>query len=110
MARLPTLTQSIDPLRDAAQGWIRFVRDNTQDGTWESFFAATAGEDADVPGGPAFGDPFHYGVFVTIAYQTIVQGGLGSAWWLATVASDPLVSATGDPTCDGDCPNGAGRD
>ncbi len=94
------LTKDVDPLNDASQGWIRFVRDNTQDGTWESY---TPG------GGDADSTPYHYGVFVTIAYQAIVQGGLGSAWWLATVASDPWVSATGDPTCNDACPNGARR-
>ena len=96
------LTQVVDPIRDASQGWIRFVRDNTQDGTWESY-RPLPGEDADSP-------PPMYGVFVTIAYQTIVQGGLGSAWWLAAVASDPWVSSTGDPSCGGHCPNGAGHD
>ena len=84
------LTKSVDPLVDASQGWIRFVRDNTQDGTWESY-RPFPGEDAD-------SSPDHLGIFVTIAYQTIVQGGLGSAWWLAAVASDPRVSAFGDPT------------
>ena len=92
------LEKPIDPSRDAAQGWIRFVRDNTQDGTWESF-KLQVGEDADSA-------PNQYGVFVTIAYQSIVEGGLGAAWWLAAVASDPLVSSTGDPSCDGNCPNG----
>jgi hypothetical protein len=96
------LTQAVDPVRDASQGWIRFVRDNTQDGTWESW-RPTPGEDAD-------SDPYNYGVFVTIAYQTIVQGGLGSAWWLAAVASDPWVSSTGDPNCGGHCINGARHD
>ncbi len=101
------LTKPINPIIDASQGWIRFVRDNTQDGTWESYRFG--------PGDDADSDANMYGVFVTIAFQTIVQGGLGSAWWLAAVASDPWVSATGSPSCSTGgttehCPNGAGRD
>ena len=96
------LTKVVDPFKDASQGWIRFVRDNTQDGTWESW-VPLSGADADT-------SPPMFGTFVTIAYQTIVQGGLGSAWWLAAVASDPWVSSTGDPNCLGHCINGAKHD
>lgn len=97
------LEATVDPTADASQGWIRLVRDNTQDGTWEAYNLTG---DADTGLYQRLGIP---GVFVTIGYQAIVQGGLGSAWWLSTVASDPWVSSTGDPTCDGLCNNGAGH-
>ena len=83
---------------DVAAGWIRFVRDNTQNGTWQAF-NDDADWDADTPF-PAIG------TFVTIGFQSIVQGGLGAAWWLSAVASDPWVSSTGHQSCNGECPNG----
>ncbi len=87
---------------DRSQGWIRFVRDNTEDGTWRPFETGlNADSDAPLPA---------YGVFTTIAFQSIVEGGLGAAWWLPAVASDPWVSSTGHQTCFGLCENGAMRD
>ena len=98
------MSANIPPINangDLAAGWIRFVRDNTEDGTWQAF-SDNADWDADTPF-PGIG------TFVTIGFQSIVQGGLGAAWWLSSAASDPWVSSTGHQSCNGECPNGAMR-
>ncbi len=95
------LTQTVNPKVDASQGWIRFVRDNTVHGTWVL-------SNLNQARGVGRNDQ-NYASFVTIANQVIRFSGFGASWWLSSAASDPLVSDTGDPQCDGACPNGAGR-
>ncbi|MFQ5739699.1 MAG: hypothetical protein ACE5JX_11870 [Acidobacteriota bacterium] len=69
---------------DASLGWIRFVRDNTKFGTWRS--AGVVADTADEAS------------FVTIGLDVVRFSGFGEGWWLSSAASDPTVSATGDPT------------
>ncbi len=88
-----------NPQNDASRGWIRFVRDNSITnpingisdlfGTW-------------VPNN-LIHDSFDEASFVTIATQTVRLSGFGAGWWLSAVASNPLVSETGDPQCNGAC-------
>ncbi len=89
-----------NPQVDASRGWIRFVRDNSINrsngatdvyGTWVPF--NTIHDTADEA------------TFVTIATQTVRLSGFGAGWWLYAVPSLPLVSTTGDPQCNGACPN-----
>jgi hypothetical protein len=103
------LTQTVNPLVDASQGWIRFVRDNSIVGSGGAPLYGTW-EISELDLGRGIGtDDQEWASFVTIANQVVRFSGFGASWWLSSAASDPLVSDTGDPQCDGACPNGAGR-
>lgn len=87
-----------DPLQDASKGWIRFVRDNSlvrSDGAVVLFGTR-------VRRGIVH-DSFETMSFVTAGFQVITDLGRGACWWLFSAASDPLVSETGDPQCNGLC-------
>ena len=101
---LAHLADNVPPedLTDLSAGWIRFVRDNTRGGTWQAWSVD--------PDWDADSQPNTIGTFVTTGFQSIVQGGLGAAWWLSSVAHDPWVSSTGHQSCNENCLNGASRD
>ncbi len=92
---------------DLSRGWIRFVRDHSNEGEPYGPECAInsaghqAGNDCTQRGTWAGRNTANDGAgnasFVTIGYQVVKFSGFGAAWWLPTVASDPLVSELGIP-------------
>lgn len=76
------LTKPLNPLSDASQGWVRFVRDNTNSGTRAHQL-------------PVVQDNAVFASYVTIGLTVLKFEGFGAAWWLAASAADPLVSELG---------------
>jgi hypothetical protein len=83
------LGATVNPLRDASQGWIRFVRDNRQSRVvgattqWGGTLAPTATAVSTNTGTPSF---------VTIGQVVTKFEGFGAAWWMPSSAFDPAVS------------------
>ncbi|MGH9341408.1 MAG: hypothetical protein ACRD1R_17935 [Acidobacteriota bacterium] len=93
------LNATIDPLEDASQGWIRFVRDNnhqrsaTVDDPFDADFdtvTITAGTIAPID--PTIMDNTNVPSFATIGQVVVRFEGFGASWWLASSAFDPDVS------------------
>ncbi len=99
---------------DVSGGWIRFVRDNTEqiditaggangDGLAAGvdlgryLFSGTGTATIDAP---TFSDHFDGASFVTISNVFATQGGFGALWWNYAVPASALVSELGDPKYD----------
>jgi hypothetical protein len=97
------LAYPVDPLTDASQGWVRFVRDNnhTRSRTF-SFTPAGGGltitRTVTVTGGTiapidhVIMDNLGHPTFVTIGEINTRFEGFGGAWWAAASAQDPATS------------------
>jgi len=88
LARMPSVNEA---RTDASNGWIRFVRNNNDredlkgdGGTSEIPDQDRGSEDR--------------GSFLTIGMNILDYDSFGASWWMPTVAFDPAVSDTGDPT------------
>jgi hypothetical protein len=101
------LGATVNPLNDASQGWIRFVRDNNHTRTATLSLGAPnptgSTETVTLTGGtiapinPTTMDNAHDPSFVTIAQTVLKFEGFGASWWAPSAAFDPAVSEA-DPT------------
>ena len=89
------------PPTDLARGTIRFVRDNS---VFRSSDSAAVIYGTSVARGTTF-DGTGRASFLTIAEHVLRFQGFGAAWWVPSAASLRDVSDTGDPQCDGSCPD-----
>lgn len=89
-----------DPLTDASNGWIRFVRFNVNPGDINlvGFGGTTEIPLRSQPGAavPPLQGTTANASFLTIGQTVLKFEGFGASWWMATVPASLLVSETGD--------------